>query len=562
MKKLIYGFIGISLSVVLFMQCRKESDPPVPIKDLGISYPGMVLKHDLYYRIDCEASFIEVSFKDPIDTASIGGNISLSDQSGLLDTCVDITIHGRKVLISWHSGFQLKEGWRYFLTLKRGLGISSGLSLTEDQQVEIRTTSRLLQPLSGKQLFSKGLQKPLSDTIPNAIAVISDIHMGDSRAMSDKYCWFGKNGNALTDFLDYVANSGQFRSLVIIGDLFDEWIIPYSINPLDPQFGILTSEDYFKAIANAPVNKPIFDRLKSIASGSGVQLVYVPGNHDMLTSQAILNDIIPGAIWKGDATGLGRYIPVEDVVMEHGHRFDFFNCPQPLVNQGHILPPGYFISRLYAQGMMQHAQEATKQTISPGGSFEFLSGWTLALTYTMITFKMTPPPMDSAIVLMGGVDGYSNPLSYNGARNMYAAHIEDLWMQTQAANEVPVPDPSCLIAILNGMDLYHAATVDYLQGSPSTQPYKIAAFGHTHHALLEVYPEGKNYSGIYANSGTWIDADQCKYPVRTFLVIKPGEWTGSDLDVVSLYQYNLDSNSGEPGSGYLPVLLAEENVTR
>jgi hypothetical protein len=48
--------------------------------------------------------------------------------------------------------------------------------------------------------------------------------------------------------------------------------------------------------------------------------------------------------------------------------------------------------------------------------------------------------------------------------------------------------------------------------------------------------------------------------VRTFLVIKPGEWTGSDLDVVSLFQYNLDSGSGDPNPGYIPVLISEESI--
>ena len=46
------------------------------------------------------------------------------------------------------------------------------------------------------------------------------------------------------------------------------------------------------------------------------------------------------------------YSPTEDIMLEHGHRYDFMNCPEPLVNDGHILPPGFFISRLYAQGYM------------------------------------------------------------------------------------------------------------------------------------------------------------------------------------------------------------------
>ena len=46
------------------------------------------------------------------------------------------------------------------------------------------------------------------------------------------------------------------------------------------------------------------------------------------------------------------------------------------------------------------------------------------------------------------------------------------------------------------------------------------------------------------------------------LVIKPAEWTGSDLDVVSLFQYNLGSGSGNPSPGYIPVLVSEESINR
>jgi hypothetical protein len=49
-------------------------------------------------------------------------------------------------------------------------------------------------------------------------------------------------------------------------------------------------------------------------------------------------------------------------------------------------------------------------------------------------------------------------------------------------------------------------------------------------------------------------------PVRTFLVIRPAAWTGSDLDVVSLFQYNLDSGSGDPNPDFIPVLISEESI--
>jgi len=40
------------------------------------------------------------------------------------------------------------------------------------------------------------------------------------------------------------------------------------------------------------------------------------------------------------------------------------------------------------------------------------------------------------------------------------------------------------------------------------------------------------------------------------VVYSPAAWTGSDLDVVTLYQYNLSND----GTTYEPVKLAEESL--
>jgi len=144
---------------------------------------------------------------------------------------------------------------------------------------------------------------------------------------------------------------------------------------------------------------------------------------------------------------------------------------------------------------------------------------------------------------------------------MYAANIENVWPSTEIRNAVPVTMP-VLMAILNGsLDLFLAASYEYMQPT-APKLYKIVAFGHTHDPMIKVYPPGKNYTGIYANTGSWVNADLCSNPVRTFLIIKPGEWTGSDLDVVSLFQYNLDSGSGNPNPDYTPVLISEESIGR
>ncbi len=551
MKQKISFFIAVTLvfcSLFIFQSCKKDTNLNIDSLYLSVNFPNLSLKHDLYYQINNTDRLIEMEFSQQINPETVSKNISFFDKDGSLESYYDFVISGKKVLITFHSDFELNHGWKYFLMIKAGLKSISGESVKQNEIFEFRTSNTL---------HLCGVMER------NSIACISDIHMGDTRAVSDNYCWFGKNANALENFLNFVIDSNEVRQLVILGDLFDEWLVPYSISPFDSLIGVNNSKEYFESISNSTTNKPVFDKFRAIASNQEIDLIYTPGNHDMLITKEILEEIIPNIIWKSDVAGLGKYSPVDGVIMEHGHRYDFFNCPQPLVNSGHVLPPGYFISRLYAQGMMDQASGPLKGGMETTGSFEFLAAWEVAYFYSILHFLMPLPHPDSSNVLMGGIDNYNEAFSFNGARDMYAENIEDFWPATQTTNKVAVPTECCFHAIWNGhSDLYSAATTEYMKKPPAPNTYKIVAFGHTHEPMLKVYKEEKEHISIYANSGSWIDADQSDYKVRTYLIIQPAEWTGSDLDVVSLYQYNLDSDGGSQGSVYKPHLISQESISR
>lgn len=544
--------IIVSISVIFTQSaCNKDDDTGNTQQSLTVDFPRLNYKHDLYYSLDHQARSIEMVFEEALNPNSIYGNIIFSDKSGSLASEYDIEVSGKALLLVFNKDFELKDGWKYELTLKSGLESTTGILLKEELVIEIRT--------SGKHIFTSPGLKGQNDLASqrNSIIAISDIHMGDERASDRNYCWFGKNAEALESLLDSILYGNQVRQLVIQGDLFDEWIVPYSVSPFDPESGINNSLEYFKAIAESPINVGIFDKLKAIAALQDIELIYIPGNHDMKMMQEYLEEIIPGIIWKGDVDGLGSYSPSDGIIMEHGHRYDFFNCPQPLVNPGHELPPGYFISRLYAQGMMETTGTTMKSFLEKNNSGDFVAAWTLAIIYTLGDFNMTVPPLDSPIILMGGIDGYTDPFSFNSAQDMYAANIQDLWPETQTENAVPVP-MDVLFAIWHGYDLTSAALYEYLQQSPTLSAYNIVSFGHSHDPSVQVFPAGNEYAGIYANSGSWIDADQCSHDVRTYLVIKPAAWTGSDLDVVMLHQ--ITPNSNAKNNKYLSELIAEENV--
>jgi len=118
-----------------------------------------------------------------------------------------------------------------------------------------------------------------------------------------------------------------------------------------------------------------------------------------------------------------------------------------------------------------------------------------------------------------------------------------------------MPIDNILTAITNGYsNLFQAAQTEYMK-SPAPVIYRIVAFGHTHQPMIDVFPAGSQYTSIYANSGSWVDEKQSSHKVRTYLLITPGAWSGSALDVVSLYQYN-PATAG----GFEPTLIKEESI--
>jgi UDP-2,3-diacylglucosamine pyrophosphatase LpxH len=531
---------------ILLQSCKKKETQDEPLY-LTVKLAKSVMQNESYYALNYQERSIELEFGLPVDSSTLKGNISFSDRDGSLDSLCRLISSGRKVIIALKTGFQLKDGWKYKVTITPGLRSTSGTTLPSLTTLEIRTSARHL-----------GID---NDSVSrNSIVCISDIHMGDPRSVALGYCWFSNNAPALESILNVVITNQQVKQLVILGDLFDEWVVPYRISPFDSQAGINNSRDYFLSVANAPTNINIINKLKAIASSGTTQLIYIPGNHDMLLTQAVLEEIIPGVIWQGDSPGLGHYSPLSEIIMEHGHRYDFFNCPQPLADPGHMLPPGYFISRLDAEGLMEQQHSTLKETQSVAGDAEFMTAWTAAFEYLKIHYTLTVAA-DSVNISMGGIDNYQAPFSFNGVRDKFAANIENAWPSTEAGNGLPVTMP-VLMAILDGsIDLSFTASYEYMQ---STAPniYKIVVFGHTHNPMLKVYPAGKQFTGIYANTGSWVNSQLSSKPVRTFVVIKPGAWTGSDIDVVSLFQYNLDSGSGNPNPDFIPVLISEESIDR
>ena len=341
---------------------------------------------------------------------------------------------------------------------------------------------------------------------------ISDIHMGDEASVSPReanglypYCWFyGERPQMLSDFLQLQLKDPGVKDVVILGDLFDEWIYPAELDPVPPP-----PDTQFHRIAQAKQNAPVIESLKAVAASPDVNLVYVPGNHDMLMTKDILTDIIPGIDYRGTAPGKGVYIE-DGIAAEHGSYYCLFNAPDSYSHPDHNLPLGFFVSRAVTENVAKTGAdldylEVLVQFISKFHGFSELGREVYAAIAEASGLDKNSP------IKMGGIDSYPESVKVSQIENWFA-NLYEQWDANMPGNvseeEALVNDCGVLSA---------AATTQYFR--PKNKP-DIVLFGHTHmytiHGLAFDVEEELSTSErpkseipcqyIYANTGTWTNA--------------------------------------------------------
>ena len=405
------------------------------------------------------------------------------------------------------------------------------------------------------------------------IICISDIHMGDERSITktdtlSQYGWFSEpNTTYLTDFLNNVLEDNSVKQLVILGDLFEEWICPHDIDPLDNT----TTQNFFYSIANAEQNKSSIKLLKEIAANPEIELIYIPGNHDMLLDKKTLETIIPGIIFMSDARGLGKYVS-EGLVMEHGHRYDLWNAPFSFKKK-HILPLGYYMSRAFAtKATVQKEQDNSslrdvlkKTSISKGIPEKFdiptrkEAVKKLRKNYTtkvnpidanlplLIYYMYTSPKIVKFPVIMGGIDLNFSPKSLLSISLEYF-NLLNKWDKISEINQIKVPF-TAEDALINGFDdLSAEALRQYFLYDKAN----IVVFGHTHKGMIKgwdidlnpVTDKNKTCAYIYANTGTWVNLKPVSagYETCTYVELDLNQTEDGILSgTVTLYKYIPDA---------------------
>ncbi len=336
---------------------------------------------------------------------------------------------------------------------------------------------------------------------------ISDVHMGDERSLAapHSYVWFRKNVSRLADFLDELLKAPDVEELIILGDLFDLWIIPANYSPITKLENVCSSEMY----------QPVIEKLKALAE-TGIKLTYVPGNHDMALSPAkmpetkqFLEDYFNGMNYLCEETmPLGTYRN-GTIAAEHGNRYCLFNAPDKVSNSGvSFLPLGYFISRLDAYKVCEKGHACGFFDTLVKFVEEFLRGNTHFVEDVFLA-TADDSGLGDGTIEAAGLPGYGNWIPVGDIAVRFR-QIAGHWGQVPGTKNVD----AFIAAKSDAFGLFSAAKATYFQDNPE---FKVVIFGHTHTAELQPdyeNPGNPNYivdpdvtpcRTIYANSGAWTD---------------------------------------------------------
>jgi len=380
---------------------------------------------------------------------------------------------------------------------------------------------------------------------------VSDIHMGDAESLHPSgglhpWCWlYADHAKMFADFLELKLHDSEVREIVILGDLLDEWVCPTEVDPVPPGS---SSGEQFQKIAEAPQNVAAINNLKAIAASDEIDLIYVPGNHDMLMTRDVLTEIIPGITYLGTGAGEGVFT-ADGIAAEHGSMYTLFNAPDTYSRPGHSLPIGFFIARSVAEntakgdGSLHYLEILAETIVKLLGKEDFVRALFTSIVNAAGVSSEAP-------IKMAGLDGYSGSVTVREAGTWFG----DLYEQWK--HHMPNNVTNAEAVLDDVMHLYTAAITQYFRKKHKAD---IVIFGHTHvyalHALnFDVDFEKTTheemqigYKHIYANSGTWCNRKKhC-----TFVETEVDENAGKHH--VRLKEYTPDGSIVTLGERFKPL---------
>lgn len=331
---------------------------------------------------------------------------------------------------------------------------------------------------------------------------ISDIHMGDERSAEpskgEPYVWLREDrAEQLSHFFDTLDPT--VKQVVILGDLFDEWLVLPDTEPIRPAD--------LNQILEARQNRSLVESMRNLAASPEADLIYVPGNHDQLTSKDLLSQAFPGIIFKGTAPGLGLFHE-DDIAAEHGNRYCLLNAPDFTTVKGSSLPLGYYLTRVLSQYTSNTGKLERLTDILPRMIPNLIETQNL-IQSIFESYYDTAEMSDSSPILMNGLDNIPGSLTVKEVSERYSQVLRE-WDRNH-------PEIKAFTAFMSEAgQLELAANEHYFE----TGRAGIVIFGHTHKAMLsnsliDLNPfddeEHEPQDHIYANTGTWINGSPCTF---------------------------------------------------
>jgi UDP-2,3-diacylglucosamine pyrophosphatase LpxH len=359
---------------------------------------------------------------------------------------------------------------------------------------------------------------------------IADIHMNAGRGFKKSnsvhpYEWLGKEeANRFAKFLEYLNDSATIREVVILGDLMDDWVYPVNEEPPSLQ-----------DILDASINKNIFQALRKLSQNEKINVLYLPGNHDMGATKELIAKNFPGKknsqknsqknsrgmVFGGTALNNSVY-RTSRLRAEHGSAHAMFNAPDAINSPGSRLPLGYFISRVIATKARDTGHADRHYWTYADDLLEILGPQKLGTSVFEAVLEEADLDDDTKIH-MPKRNGKSKIVTAGQVKEKYAA-LYDQWKKTHGIG-LALKAMMAEVGLLGRM-------ADHLCKQGDTN---IVVFGHSHDWKLDKdvwFVEDR----IYANCGTWCDEK------------KPCTWVESQKDrgknrhIVRV----MDWNNGKP----------------
>ena len=318
---------------------------------------------------------------------------------------------------------------------------------------------------------------------------ISDVHMGANDKPKDAahdYDWLGKKEAAtFAGFLNYLESYKDLEEVVLLGDLFDNWVVPIDHTP-----------PAFQEICAAGKNKPVMDALMNLAGK--VPVMIFPGNHDMGLTEKIVKELFGSKILFGGTAETCSIFRAGRLRAEHGCAHAMFNAPDPKNWPGERLPLGYFISRVSASQKFRTGESRRHYGSYIDELLELLGPQSLSQTVFDGICKDAGVGQDDKIFMPGGT-----PITVCEVRDKY----RDLYSQW----EEQVGKGLAFKAMMAEIGwLEDAADRLCKKGGTNT-----VIFGHSHNWALDKDVWFTNQPRIYANCGCWCDDDKKTTVVET-----------------------------------------------